>query len=119
MTRTSILRVVFASAVALCSILAVQSSAQPAASGVTLTGLITCSRCVGIETQHKGYTPWSWALHSVNQGDDIVFVTPGKTYKLQGDKQQLLKYIADEATVTGQLDSSTIAVSNITRPTSK
>ena len=62
---------------------------------------------------HKGYTNWTWALHSVSEGDDIVFIVGKTTYKLQGDPDKLLKYIASKATVTGQLDGTTLNVETI------
>jgi hypothetical protein len=55
-------------------------------------------------------------MYKVSQGDDIVMVTSGKTYKLQGDRQQLSKYIQDRVTVSGNLDVDTINVTNIVRP---
>jgi hypothetical protein len=50
-------------------------------------------------------------LYSVRQGDDIILVASTKTYKLSGDREQLLKYIADKATVTGRLDGNVFEVS--------
>jgi hypothetical protein len=114
MNRISIFRFVLASTVVMSSLLAVQTFAQPAVSDVTLTGLVTCSRCLDL-TQHKGFTPWSWAMYKVSQGDNIVLVTAGKTYYLHGDRQQMSKYIQDKVTVSGHLDTNTIEVTNITR----
>lgn len=102
--------------VAFCLVSTSISFAKPPVADVSFTGLVTCAHCVGIQPQHKGYTPWSWALYSVKQGDDIVLVAPEKTYKLAGDRDQLVKYIADKATVSGHLDGNTITVSTIARP---
>jgi hypothetical protein len=115
MNRISIFRLFLVSSVILCSILAAQAFAQPTATDVTLTGLVTCSRCVDL-SQHKGFTRWTWAMYKVSQGDDIIFLTSGRTYKLQGDRQQLSKYVEDKATVTGHLDADTIEVTGIIRP---
>jgi hypothetical protein len=115
MNRISIFRLFLASFVVLCSILAAQAFAQPTATDVTLTGRVTCSRCLDL-SQHKGFTPWTWAMYKVSQGDNIVFLTSGRTYKLQGDRQQLSKYVEDKATVTGHLDADTIEVTGIIRP---
>ena len=82
---------------------------------VRLPGLVTCSHCLDL-TQHKGFTRWSWAMYRVSQGDSIVLVAPGNTYILQGDRQQLSKYVKDKLTVSGKLDGNTIEVTNITRP---
>jgi len=91
----------------------VPSFAHPA-NNVTFTGLVTCAHCVGNQPMHKGYTPWTWALESVNhQGDDIVLVVGDKIYKLQGNKDEILKYIADKATITGHLDGNIISVEMI------
>ena len=66
---------------------------------------------------HKGYTPWTWALESVkHQGDDIVLVVGDKTYKLQGNQDEMLKYIAGKATITGRLDGNAITVETIGKP---
>jgi hypothetical protein len=115
MKKISIVRFALASTIVVGSILATQAFAKPLATNVTYTGLITCSRCLDL-SQHKGSTPWSWAMSMVSRGDDIVIVASGKVYKLQGDRQQLSKYIQDKATVSGSLDTDTITVANITRP---
>jgi len=79
--------------------------------------LVTCAHCVGNQPMHKGYTPWTWALESVNhQGDDIVMVVGDKIYKLQGNKDEILKYIADKATITGRLDGNILSVETIGKP---
>ena len=115
MKKISAVRFVLASAVVAGSILATQAFAKPLAVDVTYTGLVTCARCLDL-SQHKGFTPWTWAMSMVSRGDDIVMVTSGQTYKLQGDRQQLSKYVQDKATVSGSLDAGTITVANITRP---
>ena len=94
-------------------LLTLPSFAHPA-NNVTFTGLVTCAYCVGNQPMHKGYTPWTWALESVNhQGDDIVLVVGDKIYKLQGNKDEILKYIADKATITRHLDGNIISVEMI------
>ena len=80
---------------------------------VILTGRVSCARCQGIQPLHKGYTRFSWALQSVNEGDDIVFVVGDDIYKLQGYKGQLLKHMEDMVTITGNLDGRTLAVQTI------
>jgi hypothetical protein len=70
---------------------------------------------------HKGYTQWTWALHSVSEGDDIVLVVGNNTYKLQGDqgsKEQLLKSMESKATVSGDLEGRTLIVQTVS-PASK
>lgn len=86
---------------------------------VTFIGTVSCSQCQGIQPLHKGYTRWTWALRSVGEGDDIVLVVGNNIYKLQGDKDQLLKYMEREATVTGKLEGRTLAVQKIARPDKK
>jgi hypothetical protein len=117
MTRSTAVRVfALASLVALSFLVTVPSFAQPVNS-VTFTGLVTCAHCVGNQPMHKGFTPWTWARESVkNQGDDIVMVVGDKIYKLQGNKDEILKYIADKATVTGHLDGGTLQVEMIGKP---
>lgn len=108
--------VVLASLVALSFLVAVPSFAHPV-SNVTFTGLVTCAHCVGNQPMHKGFTPWTWALESVkHQGDDIVLVVGDKIYKLQGNQDALLKYIADKATITGRLDGNILSVDTIAKP---
>lgn len=117
MTRTTMYRLfVVVSILALSAFAADRSFARPVASDVTLTGLVTCAHCVGNQPLHKTYTPWSWALYSVSQGDGFVIVVSDKTYKLQGDKALLTKYVADKATVSGHLDGNTIQVTSIVTP---
>jgi dTDP-glucose pyrophosphorylase len=80
---------------------------------------VSCSRCQGIQPLHKGYTRWTWALRSVSEGDDIVLVVGDNIYKLQGDKDQVLKYMESKAKVTGNLEGRTLAVQTIARPDNK
>jgi hypothetical protein len=85
----------------------------PTSGNVTLTGTVSCAKCQGIQPLHKGYTRYTWALQSVNDGDDVVFVVGNDVYKLQGDKDQLLKNMEDKVTVTGTLEGHTLVVQTI------
>ena len=89
---------------------------RPAPTNVTLTGLVSCAHCQGMQPMHKGHTQYSWALYSVSQGDDIVLVAHDKTYKLQGDKNQLLKFMSAKARITGRLDNTELLVQTVGRP---
>lgn len=91
-----------------------QAFPETTTGSVTLIGTVSCSKCQGIQPLHKGYTRWTWALHSVNDGDEVVLVVGKTTYKLQGEKGQLLKYMESKAKVTGSLDGQTLAVQVIT-----
>ena len=117
MTRSTTVRVfTLASLLVLSLLVTVPSFAHPVNS-VTFTGLVTCAHCVGYQTVHKGYTPWTWALESVkHRGDDIILVVGDKIYKLQGNQDEILKYIADKATVTGRLDGNILSVETIGKP---
>jgi hypothetical protein len=88
-------------------------SVRSAPTEVTLTGTISCGHCQGIQPMHKGYTQFSWALNSVSQGDDIVLVSRDQVYKLQGDKDNLLKFMSVKVRLTGRLDGSTLDVETI------
>ena len=90
-------------------------SAHSAPTEVTLTGTVSCGHCQGIQPIHKGYTQFSWALNSVSQGDDIVLVSRDQVYKLQGNREDLLKFMSAKARATGRLDGSTLAVETIGR----
>jgi hypothetical protein len=90
-------------------------SARSAPTEVTLTGTVSCGHCQGIQPMHKGYTQFSWALNSVSHGDDIVLVSRDQVYKLQGNKDDLLKFMSTKARATGRLDGSTLAVETIGR----
>jgi hypothetical protein len=120
MNRITVYRtILFASLFALCFATAVRSvraAANRDVSDFTITGTVSCARCQGIQPMHKGYTPYSWALFSVSQGDDIVLVAQGTAYKLQGDKRQLLQYMGEKARITGRRDGNTLEVEAITRP---
>lgn len=85
---------------------------------VTFIGTVSCSRCQSLEP-HKGYTRWTWALHSVSEGDDIVLVSRNNIYKLQGDKNQFLKYMEDKVEVTKTLEGRPLTVQRIARPKEK
>jgi hypothetical protein len=115
MNRISMLRLVLTTFAVWCSMLALQTFAKPVASDVTFTGVVTCLHCTDL-SQHKGFTRWTWAMYRVSQGDQIVFVSSGKTYTLRGDRQELAKYVEDKVTVSGHLDADTIEVTNIVRP---
>ena len=114
--RTILLTMCLASALAVPPFTAAYARAQFPTDNVTLTGRVSCSKCEGVQPTHKGYTNWTWALHSVSEGDDIVFIVGKTTYKLQGDPEKLLKYIASKATVTGQLEGATLKVETIKSP---
>lgn len=118
MKTKSVVRFIFASVALIISVMAIGSTSRASSSEVSFTGLITCSHCLDL-SQHKGFTPWSWATYSVSRGDDIVLATKEKTFNLQGDRKQLSKYLGDTMTVHGNLDANTIAVSSIARPTKR
>lgn len=88
---------------------------SPAPTEVTRVGTVSCGHCQGIQPTHKGFTPFSWALNSVSQGDDIVLVSRNQVYRLQGDKEQLLRVMSTKARVTGRLDGDTLSVETIGR----
>jgi hypothetical protein len=90
-------------------------SASVTGATITVTGTVSCAHCQGIQPVHKGYTPFSWALYSVSQGDDIVLVMKDKAYKLAGDKKQILRYMSEKARVTGRVDGSMLTVETIGR----
>ena len=118
MKKTNVIRMtLLAGVIALSSLAASRTFASPAVEDVSLTGLVTCQHCVGNQPLHKMFTRWSWALYSVNQqNDEIILVVSNKTYKLQGDRNQLAKYLEDKAIVKGRRDGTTIEVASIVRP---
>jgi hypothetical protein len=115
MKKATVVQFVFANVLVLSSLFVASAFAQPVVTDVTLKGSVTCARCLDL-SQHKGFTPWSWAMYKVSQGDDIVFVSSGKIYTLQGDRRELSKYVEDKAIVSGHLDANTIQVTGIVRP---
>jgi hypothetical protein len=92
---------------------AAQAFSPVSTGNVTVIGKVSCGHCQGIQPLHKGYTRWTWALHSVNEGDDVVFVTGNNVYKLQGDKEELLKHMEDKVRVTGNLQGRILDVQSI------
>jgi hypothetical protein len=114
MRTSTICRVVAVAIAAICLTASVRP-AHSATTEVTLIGTVSCAHCQGLQPTHKGYTQFSWALYSVSQGDDIVLLVQDKAYTLQGDKDQILKYMSAKARVTGHLDGSTLAVERIGR----
>jgi hypothetical protein len=111
-----IYRAMFLAAIFAMGLTAVRP-AHSAGTEVTLTGTVSCARCQGLQPMHKGYTQFSWALYSVSQGDDVVLVVQDKTYTLQGDKDQILKFMSAKARVTGHLEGVTLQVTTIGHPT--
>jgi hypothetical protein len=101
-----------------CSIFAtfLYPAAQASLDTVMITGEVSCGRCQTIQPPPKGYTRYSWALHSISTGDDLVLVVGDKAYMLQGDKNQLLKYVGHKAIVNGNLSGITLSVQTIASP---
>jgi hypothetical protein len=119
MSKLTILAVLAISCIAFLLPATVQAISQESSNNVTFTGTVSCLRCLGYATIHKGYTRWTWAVHSVGEGDNIVLVVGNNIYKPQGDKDQLLKYMEDEVEVTGNLEGRTLTVQTIVRPKKK
>jgi hypothetical protein len=120
MTRVAVTCLYVASVMALLSTVHVYASAETTSNAsVTLVGTVSCSRCQGYPPVHKGYTRWTWAVHSVSEGDDIVLVVGSNMYKVQGDRSQLMKYMEDKVEVTGNLEGRTLTVLTIARPVKK
>ena len=80
----------------------------------TVSGMVGCAHRQRIQP-HKGFTPYSWACYSVSRGDDIILVSRYRD-KLQGDINQLLKFMTSKATVTGRLEGAVLKVETIGRP---
>lgn len=102
--------------IALCPVgRATASSSQAATTHVTLAGLVTCAHC-GLNVP-KGQTRMSWALQNVNRGDDIVLITDDgkgfKTFSLNGHKDDLMKYLGGEATISGDLSGGNLEVASV------
>jgi hypothetical protein len=118
MNRVAIFMVLYCvSAAALLFPVTTHASSQPATNQAVFTGKVSCSKCfLGFRAVPKGYTRWTWALYSAKQGDDIVLVLGKQTFTLKGDKDQLLKYMEDTATITGHLEGATLVVQTITSP---
>jgi hypothetical protein len=119
MSKLAILAALAIACIAFLSPAIVQAVSQKSSNNVTFTGTVSCLRCLGYPPLHKGYTRWTWAVHSVGEGDDIVLVVGDNIYKLQGDKDQLLKYMEDKVEVTGNLEGRTLIVQTIVRPKKK
>jgi len=115
MNASVIYRVAAITSIAALSLTAAVRPARAATDEVTLTGSVICAHCQGVLLS-KGWTQYRWGIYSVNHGDDIVLVVKDKEYKLQGDKDQLLKFMyGRKATVTGYLDGNTLEVETIGR----
>jgi hypothetical protein len=115
MSASVIYRVAAMISIAVLSLTAAVRPARAATTEVTLTGSVSCAHCQGVLLP-KAWTQYRWALYSVDHGDDIVLVVKDKSYKLKGDKDELLKFMsARKATVTGHLDGSALEVETIGR----
>lgn len=106
-------------AIFISSVQADASSKSTSDQAATFIGTVSCSRCQQDMSLHKGYTKWTWALHMVGEGDGIVLVVGDQVYKLQGDKDQLVKHMEDKVQVTGDLEGQTLTVRTISRPNKK
>ena len=115
MSASVICRVVTIASIAALSQTVVVRPARAETTEVTLTGSVSCAHCQGFLLP-KGWTEYRWGLYSVSHGDDIVLIVKDKVYKLQGDKDRLLKFMyAGKTIVTGYLDGSTLEVETIGR----
>jgi len=114
MSASVICRVVAIASIAVLSLTAASRPACSETTEVTLTGSVSCAHCQGVLMQ-KGWTELRWALYAVNNGDDIVLVVKHRVYKLDGDKNQLLKFMTSKATLTGHLDGEILEVDTIGR----
>jgi len=115
MSASVMCRVAAIASIAALSLTAAVRPAWSETTEVTLTGSVSCAHCQGVLLP-KAWTQYRWAFYSVNHGDDIVLVVKDKVYKLQGDKDRLLKFMyAGKATVTGHLDGDTLEVETIGR----
>jgi hypothetical protein len=120
MSKVAIFTVLYiANVTAFLSPLTVAAVSEATTNNVTFVGTVSCSRCQGIQPLHKGYTRWTWALHSISEGDNIVLIVGNNVYKLRGDKDQLLKYMEEKAKVIGSLEGQTLVVQSITPPDRK
>jgi hypothetical protein len=116
MKKATVCASILLAGIALCSIgRATASSSQAATTHVTLAGLVTCAHC-GLSVP-KGQTRMSWALQNVNRGDDIVLITDDgkafKTFSLNGHKDDLMKYLGGEATISGDLNGTSVEVASV------
>ena len=115
MSASVICRVAAIASIAALNLTAAVRPAHSETTEVTLTGSVSCAHCQGVLLP-KAWTQYRWALYSVDHGDDIVLVVKDKVYKLQGDKDRLLKFMyGRKATVTGHLDGNTLEVETIGR----
>ena len=119
MSASVMCRVGAIASIAALSLIAAVRPARAATTEITLTGSVSCAHCQGVLLP-KAWTQYRWALYSVNHGDDIVLVVKDKEYKLEGDKDRLLKFMyAGKTTVTGHLDGNTLEVETIGRAVKK
>lgn len=85
----------------------------------SVIGTVTCYSCRTDNSPHKGYTKWTWALHRVNEGDGIVLIVGNEIFGIEGDTNELLKYMEDKVEVTGRFQRGILFVETIKRPASK
>ncbi len=103
--------VLVASVLALCLPMTIQP-AHSATSDVTFTGVVSCSRCLGLHSR-KGTNRLSCSMLCVSQGSHYVLMTGEKIYALEGDKNKIQNFAGGDAAVTGHLSGDTLEVAGI------
>ena len=86
----------------------------------TLTGRLTCAdpRPAFYNCGHTKQSVWGCKPDCFMDldGSQYVLQSPGKSYSVTGDSNQIRQFLADQVTVTGELKGYTIKAISITNP---
>jgi hypothetical protein len=108
--------VVLAAVLALCSVFAGATNAQPLSQHVTLSGYITCTTCL-MPNACKAQTRLSCTQTWIGQGASYVLVVDGSHYVLSGFEKELAKASAENTvTISGDLNGKELAVTSVEIP---
>jgi hypothetical protein len=95
------------------SALAIQSQAQGAGTGTTLTGVVSDAMC-GAKHSMTNMSAADCTRMCAKVGQGFALVVGDKTYNLRGDSAELDKFAAQKVTVKGKVEGNTVAVDSVT-----
>jgi hypothetical protein len=89
----------------------------------TLTGRLTCAdpRPAFYNCGHTKQSVWGCKPDCFmdRDGSQYVLQSPGKSYSVTGDSNQIRRFLADQVTVTGELKGDTIKAISIAKASKK
>jgi hypothetical protein len=91
----------------------VQIPADPATTGQTYEGMVTCSRCGAKHSATLGKTAAVCVRVCVHEGATFALVNADSSYLLDGDSYTLKQLAGQRARIVGSLNGKTIKVASV------